>query len=205
MYELHYDNVVKKGLVHLCNVMYTKYSLNLYKAKKERKNEKEQKNVIFKQEDMQAQTPRKESTMAPRFLETPKISSQKGKNPHSSPTRKNCLSPPRSDRSPLTQSPSAFSHTQRSCSPSRRPSEMTIIVTSAFRKWLTDHGLQGFIQVAEAPPHPNALEMASKFKWRVAHLPERKEAQAHHQTVLHSTVPSPHFACARNAARKTST
>ena len=40
---------------------------------------------------------------------------------------------------------------------------MTIIITSALRKWLMDHDLQGFIQVAEAPAHPNALEMASKL------------------------------------------
>ena len=40
---------------------------------------------------------------------------------------------------------------------------MTISVTLALRKWLTDHGLQGFIQVAEAPPHPNATEIASKL------------------------------------------
>ena len=40
---------------------------------------------------------------------------------------------------------------------------MTIIVTFALKKWLTDHDLQGFIQVAKAPPHPNALEMASKL------------------------------------------
>ena len=40
---------------------------------------------------------------------------------------------------------------------------MTIIVTSVLRNWLADHGLQGFIQVVEAPPHPNAMEMASKL------------------------------------------
>ena len=40
---------------------------------------------------------------------------------------------------------------------------MTIIITPTLRKWLTDHNLHGFIQVAEAPPHPNALEMASKL------------------------------------------
>mgnify|MGYP000270545862 CR=1 FL=1 len=40
---------------------------------------------------------------------------------------------------------------------------MTIIVTSTLQKWFTDHGLQGFMQVAEAPPHPNALEMVSKL------------------------------------------
>ena len=31
------------------------------------------------------------------------------------------------------------------------------------RNWLADHGLQGFIQVVEAPPHPNAMEMANKL------------------------------------------
>ena len=40
---------------------------------------------------------------------------------------------------------------------------MTIIITSALKKWLTDHGLKGFIQVPEAPAHPNAIEMASKL------------------------------------------
>ena len=40
---------------------------------------------------------------------------------------------------------------------------MTILITSTLRNWLTDNGLQGFIQVAEAPPHPNALEMVSKL------------------------------------------
>ena len=36
---------------------------------------------------MHAQTPKKESTMARRFLETSHTSSQKGKNGHFSPTR----------------------------------------------------------------------------------------------------------------------
>ena len=40
---------------------------------------------------------------------------------------------------------------------------MTLIITSAIRKWLTVPGLKGFIQVAEAPAHPNAFEMASKL------------------------------------------
>ena len=40
---------------------------------------------------------------------------------------------------------------------------MTIVVTSALRNWLTDHNLQGFIQVAEASSHPNTMEMASKL------------------------------------------
>ena len=40
---------------------------------------------------------------------------------------------------------------------------MTILVTSTRRNWLTDHGLQSFIEVAKAPSHPNAMEMASKL------------------------------------------
>ena len=40
---------------------------------------------------------------------------------------------------------------------------MKNIITTALRKWLTDRGLKGFIQVAEVPPHPNALEMARKL------------------------------------------
>ena len=40
---------------------------------------------------------------------------------------------------------------------------MTIIITSALRKWLIDHGLKGFIQVTKALARPNALEMASKL------------------------------------------
>ena len=101
--------------------------------------------------------------MAHRFLETPRTSSQKGNNLHSSPTRRKCSSSLHSLSSPLTQSLPSFSHRQRSCSPTRHPSEITIIVTSTLRKWLTDHDLQGFIHVAEAPPHPNVLEMASKL------------------------------------------
>ena len=40
---------------------------------------------------------------------------------------------------------------------------MPIIITTALRNWLTENGLQGFIQVAEAPPHPNATEIASRI------------------------------------------
>ena len=56
--------------------------------------------MIFKEENMQAQTPRKESTMARRFLETSQTTSQKGKNGHSSPTRKQSTNPHRSLSSP---------------------------------------------------------------------------------------------------------
>ena len=40
---------------------------------------------------------------------------------------------------------------------------MPTIITSALRNWLADHDLQGFIKVAEVPPHPNAIEMANKL------------------------------------------
>ena len=40
---------------------------------------------------------------------------------------------------------------------------MPTIITTALRNWLTENGLQGFIQVAEAPPHPNATEIASRI------------------------------------------
>ena len=92
-----------------------------------------------------------------------KLLTKRKKSSFLSHVHRNCLSPIRSRRSPLTQSSSPFSHPKRSCSPSRYPSDMTIIVTSALRIWLTDHGLQGFIQVVEAPLHPNTLDMASKL------------------------------------------
>ena len=121
--------------------MYTKYSVNRYKEGGKCENEKEQENDIFKQENVEAQTPRKESTMACKFLETPKTSHKKEKILIPLPRAEIAyLRPPRSHRSPLTQSSSSFPHPQRSCSPSRHPSEMTIIITSALRKWLTDHG-----------------------------------------------------------------
>ena len=40
---------------------------------------------------------------------------------------------------------------------------MPTIITSALKNWLADHDLQAFIQVAEAPPHPNVTEMVSKL------------------------------------------
>ena len=80
-----------------------------------------------------------------------------------SPTQKLSNPSSLSLSSTYTELSLSSSHPQGSCSPSRHPSKMTIIITSALRKWLTDHDLQGFIQVAEATPHPNALEMASKL------------------------------------------
>ena len=67
--------------------------------------------MIFKEEDMQAQTPRKESTMARRFLEIPQTSSQKGKNRHSSPTCRQYSSSSPSLSSPLRQSLPSLPHT----------------------------------------------------------------------------------------------
>ena len=40
---------------------------------------------------------------------------------------------------------------------------MISIITSVLKKWLTNRGLKGFIQVAKAPAHPNVLEMAGKL------------------------------------------
>ena len=36
-------------------------------------------------------------------------------------------------------------------------------MTSALRNWLVNHGLQGFIRMAEVPQHPNITEMVSKL------------------------------------------
>ena len=40
---------------------------------------------------------------------------------------------------------------------------MPTIITTALGNWLMENILQGFIQVAEAPPHPNATEITSKL------------------------------------------
>ena len=42
---------------------------------------------------------------------------------------------------------------------------MPTIITTTLRNWLTENGLQGFIQVAEAPPHPNTTEIVSKLNF----------------------------------------
>ena len=125
--------------------------------------------MIFKEEDMQAQTPRKESTMARRFLETSHTSSQKGKNGHFSPTRKQSTNPHRSLRSPrplispLRWRSLSLLEPQHSHSPNHHHSYMPTIITMALRNWLAERGLQGFIKVGEAPPHPNATEITSKL------------------------------------------
>ena len=130
--------------------------------------------MIFKETCMEAQTPRKASTMARRFLETSLPSSQKGKMSHFSPTHRqtsyshhslisSCsslsttISAPRSSlRAPSLPE----SHNQHS---PFHLSEMPTIITTALRNWLTENSLQGFIQVAEAPPHPNATEIVSRL------------------------------------------
>ena len=137
---------------------------------------------------MQVQTPRKASTMARRVLET--SFPQKGPKSHSSPTRKQAFHPHRS-HNPLRSSLSS-THSHRSLNPlrsslssthsaptipARAPppaqphsqhttaqySEMPTIITTSLRNLLTENGLQGFIQVAEAPPHPNATEIVSRL------------------------------------------
>ena len=123
---------------------------------------------------MQVRIPRKASTMARRVLETSLPSSQKSKKSHSSPTRKQAfhshrsLNPLRSSLSsthstptiPTRAPPSAQPHSQHATA---QYFEMPTIITTALRNWLTENGLQGFIQVAEAPPHPNATEITSRI------------------------------------------
>ena len=115
---------------------------------------------------MQARTPRKASMMARRFLETSLTSSQKGKRSHFSSTRRqtpyshHSLNSSRSSLSSTLLAPRiSFRAPSIPESHSHSPShlfEMPTIITTALRNWLTENGLQGFIQVAEAPPHPNA-------------------------------------------------
>ena len=40
---------------------------------------------------------------------------------------------------------------------------MTIAISTALRRWLLEKGFEGYIKVAEAPPHPNALDIAKKL------------------------------------------
>ena len=37
---------------------------------------------------------------------------------------------------------------------------MTINILTALRRWLLEKGLEGYIKVAEAPPHPDAFNIA---------------------------------------------
>ena len=101
--------------------------------------------------------------------------SQKAQNRHSPPTRRQTSHPHRS-HNPLcsTRPHRSLLSLRSSFSPSKaliptQPqasaphSEMPIIITISLRNWLTENGLQGFILVAEAPPHPNATEIASRI------------------------------------------
>ena len=143
--------------------MYTKYSVKHYKRKKI-KIKRSKKMIYLKKKTCRPKLPEKKVRWHADSWRPLKFLHKKEKILIPLPRAEIAyLRPPRSHRSPLTQSSSSFPHPQRSCSPSRHPSEMTIIITSALRKWLTDHGLQCFIQVAEAPPQPNALKMASKL------------------------------------------
>ena len=109
---------------------------------------------------MQAQTPRKDSWKR-RFLETSHTSSQKGKNSHFFPTHRQSSNSPRPLSSPLRWKSLSLPESQ-SCHTDHL-SEMPTIITTALKTWLAETGLQGFIRVAEAPPHPNATEIASKL------------------------------------------
>ena len=40
---------------------------------------------------------------------------------------------------------------------------MTINISAALRRWLIEKGLDGYIKVAEAPPHPDAFNIAQKL------------------------------------------
>ena len=40
---------------------------------------------------------------------------------------------------------------------------MLITISGALRKWLLEKGFEGYIRVAEAPPHPEALDIAKKL------------------------------------------
>ena len=123
---------------------------------------------------MHVRNPKKASTMAHRFLETYIPSSQKSKTSHFSPTRKQApyshlsLKPSRSSLGSNISAPSisvrapSLSQTHSQHAPPQ-PSEMPTNLTTALRNWLMENGLQGFIQVAEAPPHPNATEIASRL------------------------------------------
>ena len=75
-----------------------------------------------------------------------------------------------SSRSPLSP-PSLCHHRWISlqsllpnCSPHASCQDDTMIIISpALRQWLNEKGFEGYIRVAEAPPHPDAHEVAKKL------------------------------------------
>ena len=111
---------------------------------------------------MQAQIPRKESTMARRVSDTSLSSSQKAQNSHSPPTRRQTSHSQRSHNSLCSTHPHrSLNSLRHSFSPTRallpphphasaQHSEMPIIIRTALRNWLTENDLQWFIMVAEA-------------------------------------------------------
>ena len=113
--------------------MYTNYSDNRYKRKKEKKKQTVK---IFKEICMQDRNPRKASTMACRFLETSLPSSQKGKTSHFSPTRK------QAPYSHLSLKPARSSHSSTNSAPtlsirapsSSQPGEESEVGRGAFRE-----------------------------------------------------------------------
>ena len=40
---------------------------------------------------------------------------------------------------------------------------MTIVISAALRRWLLEKGFEGYIKVAEAPPHPEASDIAKRL------------------------------------------
>ena len=40
---------------------------------------------------------------------------------------------------------------------------MTIVISTALRRWLLEKGFEGYIRVAVAPPHPDAFDIAKKL------------------------------------------
>ena len=74
---------------------------------------------------------------------------------------------PRSPRSPAYHRQHGPQHS-RALTPnhsSHNPchASMSIPISSTLRRWLLEKGFEGYIQIAEVPPHPNAQEIAKKL------------------------------------------
>ena len=76
----------------------------------------------------------------------------------------------RSHRSPPSPSSPSYHraqvrHSQQSSPISHEPNHptMPIPISAALRRWLMEKRLDGYIRVAEAPPHPDALDIARKL------------------------------------------
>ena len=102
--------------------------------------------------------------MAHRFLDTSLPSSQNGRYAHFAPTEKKTITLlALCSTNPSTQHFLSTSCSQLPSVPTNVDINMMIVITSTLRRWLTDRGLAGFIKVAEAPTHPNSMDMASKL------------------------------------------